>query len=98
MGCMGVLWRGEGGVLQGMMNRGFYAKFLHLDIKIMQDLSEGEILYKYVPAERKDYLDENHQLLRFIQSGAFNDPFECCPGLSLEEAENISQRHREQNQ
>ena len=54
-------------------------------------------LYKYVPAERKDYLDENHQLLRFTQPGALNDPFECCPGLSVQKAEKIIQLYLEQN-
>ncbi len=67
----------------------------------MQDLFSDDILYKYLPCRRKDYLDKkekNYQLLRFTQPRAFNDPFECLPGLSQEQAATTMQRFHNHHQ
>jgi hypothetical protein len=42
------------------------------------------IVYKYLPVARLTYLDD--ELLRFTQPAALNDPFECYPKLTVEDA------------
>ena len=47
------------------------------------------IVYKYLPPERKTYLDD--ELLRFTQPGALNDPFECIPIIPKVDADKFVQ-------
>jgi len=62
----------------------------------LEDISGVEILYKYVPVRRQDYLEEDYQLLRFTQPAALNDPSECLPGLRLDQAQETLKLHSEQ--
>ena len=43
-----------------------------------------KVLYKYLPAGRKSYLDD--ECLRFTQPGALNDQFEILPSITSEQA------------
>ena len=50
----------------------------------MSNSQMKKVLYKYLPAGRKSYLDD--ECLRFTQPGALNDPFEILPSITSEQA------------
>lgn len=52
-----------------------------------------EILYKYYPAARLEYFD--NELVRLTQPSALNDPFECLPSITDKDLEQLKKEERD---